>query len=621
MKKRYVSLLLAAVMVLQMIPLHVFASDTASITASSAEKYAGNSATISVGGNNLSNLGSVDLEIYYNNEALTLNSARSSTLLSNATVSINSETAGVVKVSAISLEGINGNGTMLTLNFKVNSDCPVGKYPIQVTVGDAYAIDLTAATIAGGTGYITVLESTATPKTFSLDTTLTPTSASKGDTITFKVNNSNRYSFASGDFTIEYDSDVLALEEISLDSNLTVEGAVYSTNTALLGSARVSYASNVEISSYHLMDVTFTVLADEDVSTTIKAIASDVYGGDLSEYYGSSYSRTLSITRLPEEVVYPKLQMSNIQDMIVGEEYTATLHLEEDAAVAAADFVISFDPDVFQCVSVTASEGASSKGAMLMLNENYDDGEIRFSYVNQTGYAEGIDLVDVTWKVLSSPAEHYRISLSGAGVKTVDYKDIQLDYVESSSCIYKTDVTQPTCTEAGHTVYTCLACNDIKDEESPALGHTEMVDVAVEATCTETGLTEGKHCSVCDEVFVAQEVIPSLGHTEVVDKAVVPTATESGLTEGSHCSVCGEVLIAQKVIPAYNDLASWRGDVNLDGKVNIVDVQRLYAHLNGSNPLVTQESLAIADVNTDGKINIVDVQRLYAHLNGSNPLS
>ena len=35
------------------------------------------------------------------------------------------------------------------------------------------------------------------------------------------------------------------------------------------------------------------------------------------------------------------------------------------------------------------------------------------------------------------------------------------------------------------------------------------------ATCTETGLTEGKQCAVCGEIIVAQEEIPVLGHDYV----------------------------------------------------------------------------------------------------------
>ena len=76
-----------------------------------------------------------------------------------------------------------------------------------------------------------------------------------------------------------------------------------------------------------------------------------------------------------------------------------------------------------------------------------------------------------------------------------------------------------------------------------------MIDAAVEATCTATGLTQGSHCSVCGEVLVAQQEVAALGHTVVVDAAVEATCTATGLTEGSHCSVCGEVLVAQQVLP------------------------------------------------------------------------
>ncbi len=140
------------------------------------------------------------------------------------------------------------------------------------------------------------------------------------------------------------------------------------------------------------------------------------------------------------------------------------------------------------------------------------------------------------------------------GVKTFTCADCGKSYTEPVAKLahdYKTEVTAPTCLGYGYTTNTCKHCGYayISAIANPT-GHTEVVDAAVEATCTETGLTEGKHCSVCEEVLVAQEVVPAKGHTEVEDKAVEATCTETGLTAGKHCSVCNEVLVKQETVPA-----------------------------------------------------------------------
>ena len=204
-----------------------------------------------------------------------------------------------------------------------------------------------------------------------------------------------------------------------------------------------------------------------------------------------------------------------------------------------------------------------------------------------------VDTTSRNWTASSIASDHYLRYSSGGSNYYLNYSDAWACTRSSSSSTYKvyffeettgvvetteyheepalghkmplahTDAKDAKCTEDGNIEYwTCERCGQhfadaegntkITEEDIviPATGHTPVTDAAVAPTCTETGLTEGSHCSVCGEVIAAQETVPAAGHKYVTDEAVSPTCTETGLTQGSHCSVCGETFLPQAEIPA-----------------------------------------------------------------------
>ena len=124
-------------------------------------------------------------------------------------------------------------------------------------------------------------------------------------------------------------------------------------------------------------------------------------------------------------------------------------------------------------------------------------------------------------------------------------------------------IRQPDCETAGEGTFTTKPFSNpafIKQEKTAAFGsaagHQAVILPAVEATCTDSGMTEGEKCSVCGKVLVEQRTVPAKGHTPVVDSgAVEPTCTTPGYTAGIHCDTCNEVLSEVKEIPAAHTAA------------------------------------------------------------------
>ena len=234
---------------------------------------------------------------------------------------------------------------------------------------------------------------------------------------------------------------------------------------------------------------------------------------------------------------------------------------------------------------------------------------------------------------------------------------------------------EATCTESGKELHICKFCGYEEEIISPSLGHTEVIDKAVAPTCTKTGLTEGKHCSVCNAVLVAQEVVPKTGEHiwnsgRVDDEGDVhygcTTCDETWSKELLSIAIttlpdkllyiAGEHYINFEgmVITAYYDDGSkadvthdctrmWSGpfgppavtvtveyksksasfeatvimlgDCNGDGNVNTTDLAVMKLFLAGVGELSDTGKLG-ADLNSDGDINTTDLASLKLKLAG-----
>ena len=122
---------------------------------------------------------------------------------------------------------------------------------------------------------------------------------------------------------------------------------------------------------------------------------------------------------------------------------------------------------------------------------------------------------------------------------------------------YKAVVTAPTCTEKGYTTHTCACGNSYVDTYTDALGHAwDNGKVTKPATETENGVKTFT-CTRCGETKT--ETIPKLTH-EHSYKAVVtaPTCTEKGYT--THTCACGDSYMDSYVLPLGHDWGKREGD-------------------------------------------------------------
>ena len=144
-------------------------------------------------------------------------------------------------------------------------------------------------------------------------------------------------------------------------------------------------------------------------------------------------------------------------------------------------------------------------------------------------------------------------------------------------------LTQESLTKALTKVVLNEGLQTIKNE---AFAGNKLTEIALPSTVTSVGKSafENKDQIVVvktsnqehltsltpDGTYTLKYVCPPNGHVEVVDEAVKATCEKTGLTAGKHCSVCGAVIIAQKTIEKVSTIKLSKTALTYNGKTQKV---------------------------------------------------
>ncbi len=132
--------------------------------------------------------------------------------------------------------------------------------------------------------------------------------------------------------------------------------------------------------------------------------------------------------------------------------------------------------------------------------------------------------------------------------------------------------------------------------------HTVVTDKAVAPTCTEPGLTQGSHCSVCEKIIVPQEIVKPTGHKYDSGKITKAATCKATGVKTYTCTVCKATKTATiaKTAHTYKNYvtkATSRANGSIVNKCSVCGTKK-----STTVPKVSSFKLSATNYTYDGKV-------------------
>lgn len=497
----------------------------------------------------------LDLYLHYDKDVFTFGSYGKGSLLDGTVCDVNAQTSGQVSLSMVSVKRIGGDGLLMYVLLYVKSDVAVGRYRVDVAVGDVYDSGLTALQVAASGCSVEVNAAPVVTESvgFFAECTANGKTLRNGDVFSVTYGTYDSKHFASGNFEVNFDNKLLQLTSAKLGDGLTsANGALYSINTDVDGYVKATFAALEGVDSYiyDVFKVEFTVVGDVTAQTEIDFAASGLFDSALTAFNGGKCASVVTTEQIPPIVVVPRVFVRSI--VTSARTFDMELIAEDGCNIAAGDFLVSFDSRLYTCSGIVGV----TDGVMVVGNPNFGQGVARFSFILEDGTQGETVLAKLTFSTSAECGAVGSFALEGRNVTDKNYGGLTLRYeggnVELLHCFDEQFAVdkQPTCTEKGSKSKHCAYCDVVSDvTEIAALGH-DMGDwqQTKAPTCTENG-EQRRDCTRCDHYET--RTIDALGHVDgevVVENRVEPDCTTEGHYDNVvYCTRCNAELSRKQV--------------------------------------------------------------------------